>query len=84
MKRISIDLEKLPFLIVSAAFLVLAAWHVSEVRENARLYPVIERAQQLTRDCLTEQQDRVDTLQTEVNRTLFLSRPPPSGRLADQ
>ena len=93
MKRISInlrhwllpiDLERLPFLIVSAAFLVLAGFHVLEVRENARLYPVIERSQQLTRECLSYHQARVDLFGGEVNRVLFLSRATPTERRANQ
>ena len=86
MNRISIsmDLEKLKFYVPTIGFVVLLIFHLLLIGENNRLYPVIERAQQLTSDCINHEQTRVDVFGTEVNRALFLSRPVPTERIVDQ
>lgn len=77
-------LRRLLIFALIAAFIVMGCFYVSERRENARLYDVTKRAQQLTRDCLGQQRSQVDNLAAEINAALFLHRTPPTERRVDQ
>ena len=58
------------FWIAVAGFCVMTCFYISETRESARLYDVVEAAQTLTSDCINHEQARVDTLAHAVGAAL--------------